>query len=96
VKILLVEDDRQTAEYIAKGLREHSHVVDHADNGRDGLYLAGGITPRLLPWIERGSFRQRFEAKGRFRELLHSIPTRVITHAHVGLLGAATRGLNAR
>lgn len=62
----------------------------------DGLYLAGGITPRLLPWIERGSFRQRFEAKGRFRELLHSIPTRVITHAHVGLLGAATRGLNAR
>jgi len=42
VKILLVEDDKQTADYIAKGLREHGHVVDHADNGRDGLYLATG------------------------------------------------------
>ena len=36
MKILLVEDDKQTADYIAKGLREHGHVVDHADNGRDG------------------------------------------------------------
>ena len=42
MKILLVEDDKQTADYIAKGLREHGHVVDHADNGRDGLYLATG------------------------------------------------------
>ena len=42
VKILLIEDDRQTADYIAKGLREHGHVVDKADNGRDGLYMATG------------------------------------------------------
>src|SRR4029078_11778984 len=42
VKILLVEDDRQTADYIAKGLREHGHVVDKTDNGRDGLYMANG------------------------------------------------------
>jgi len=35
VKILLVEDDQQTADYIAKGLREHGHVIDRADNGRD-------------------------------------------------------------
>ena len=55
VKILLVEDDRQTADYIAKGLREHGHVVDQADNGRDGLYLATGepydvmIVDRMLP-----------------------------------------------
>ena len=40
VKILLVEDDKQTADYIAKGLREHGHTVDRADNGRDGLFLA--------------------------------------------------------
>lgn len=40
VKILLIEDDRETAEYIAKGLREHGHVVDKTDNGRDGLYMA--------------------------------------------------------
>ena len=42
MKILLVEDDKQTSDYIAKGLREHGHVVDQADNGRDGLYLATG------------------------------------------------------
>ena len=58
MKILLVEDDKQTADYIAKGLREHSHVVDHADNGRDGLYLATGekydvmIVDRMLPAMD--------------------------------------------
>ena len=55
MKILLVEDDKQTADYIAKGLREHGHVVDQTDNGRDGLYLATGetydvmIVDRMLP-----------------------------------------------
>jgi len=58
VKILLVEDDKQTADYIAKGLREHGHVVDHADNGRDGLYMATGepydvmIVDRNLPKMD--------------------------------------------
>ena len=58
VKILLVEDDKQTADYIAKGLREHGHVVDRADNGRDGLYLATGekydvmIVDRMLPTMD--------------------------------------------
>jgi two-component system OmpR family response regulator len=58
VKILLVEDDRQTADYIAKGLREHGHVVDKTDNGRDGLYMATGepydvmIVDRNLPKMD--------------------------------------------
>ena len=58
MKILLVEDDRETAEYIAKGLREHGHVVDKADNGRDGLYMATGepydvmIVDRNLPKMD--------------------------------------------
>ena len=58
VKILLVEDDKQTADYIAKGLRQHGHVVDGADNGRDGLYLATGerydvmIIDRNLPKMD--------------------------------------------
>jgi two-component system OmpR family response regulator len=58
VKILLVEDDKQTADYIAKGLRQHGHVVDCADNGRDGLYLATGerydvmIIDRNLPKMD--------------------------------------------
>jgi two-component system OmpR family response regulator len=58
VKILLVEDDKHTADYIAKGLGEHGHVVDRADNGRDGLYLATGepydvmILDRHLPAMD--------------------------------------------
>jgi len=58
LKILLVEDDKQIAEYVAKGLREKGHVVDRADNGRDGLYLATGeryevmIVDRMLPHMD--------------------------------------------
>ncbi len=58
MKILLVEDDKQTADYVAKGLREHGHVVDRADNGRDGLYLASGelydvmIVDRHMPQMD--------------------------------------------
>ncbi len=58
MKILLVEDDKETAAYVAKGLREHGHVVDRADNGRDGLYLASGepydvmIVDRHMPQMD--------------------------------------------
>jgi len=55
MRLLLIEDDETTAAYIAKGLREEGHVVDHAANGRDGLFLAMGepfdiiVTDRMLP-----------------------------------------------
>lgn len=58
VKILLVEDDKQTADYIARGLREHGHMVDRTDNGRDGLLMATGepydvmIVDRNLPAMD--------------------------------------------
>ena len=54
----LVEDDKQTSDIISKGLREHGHVVDRADNGRDGPYLATGekydviIVDRMLPAMD--------------------------------------------
>jgi two-component system, OmpR family, copper resistance phosphate regulon response regulator CusR len=40
VKILIVEDERKTVEYLRKGLSEHGFVVDFAENGEDGLHLA--------------------------------------------------------
>jgi glucokinase len=58
---------------------------------RGGLYIGGGIVPRLGDWIDRSAFRERFLAKGRMRErLLASIPTFVI-HAETSpaLIGAA-------
>ncbi len=40
MKILLVEDDQRTADFIIKGLKQHHHTVDHANNGKDGLLKA--------------------------------------------------------
>lgn len=57
--------------------------------GWDGVYLTGGLLPVLLPWLQRGSFRERFADKGRFSETLQQVPTVAITAAEPGLLGAA-------
>ncbi|WP_266180333.1 glucokinase [Dyella humicola] len=57
--------------------------------GWDGVYLTGGVLPILLPWIKRGNFRERFEAKGRFRETMEQVPTVAMVHPEPGLLGAA-------
>jgi len=61
--------------------------------GWDGVYLTGGVLPFLLPWLHRGGFRERFEAKGRFRETMERVPTLAITHPEPGLLGAAAIAL---
>ena len=55
----------------------------------DGVYLTGGLIPILLPWLERGRFRERFEAKGRFRDIMEKVPTQAIMNPEPGLLGAA-------
>ncbi len=58
MKVLLIEDDRETSAYVARGLREQGHVVDVAATGRDGLFLAtdGGhnvlIVDRMLPGLD--------------------------------------------
>ncbi len=55
----------------------------------DGAYLAGGLPPLLVPWLRQGTFRHRFEDKGRLSPAMRAVPTLVITHPHAGLLGAA-------
>jgi two-component system OmpR family response regulator len=55
MKILLVEDNESVAGFVRKGLSEAGHVVDHANNGRDGMFLAASepydaiIMDRMLP-----------------------------------------------
>jgi len=57
---------------------------------RGGVYIGGGIAPRILKELERSAFRQRFESKGRFRDYLTAIPTCVIDAAvSPAFLGAA-------
>jgi glucokinase len=54
-----------------------------------GIYIAGGIAPKLLPRLQDGSFVETYSAKGRMRELVRSFPVNVITNTRSGLLGAA-------
>ena len=61
----------------------------------DGAYLAGGLPPLMLPWLERGGFRRRFEDKGRFADSMVHIPSVVILHPDAGLLGAAVHAIGA-
>ena len=56
---------------------------------RGGIYIAGGIVPRLGTTFAQSEFRARFEAKGRFRDYLAAVPTYVITRQFPALLGAA-------
>ncbi|MFA4891950.1 glucokinase [Brevundimonas sp.] len=56
---------------------------------RGGVYIAGGIAPRILPFLKASPFRERFERKGRFQDYMAAIPTNVILHKHAALLGAA-------
>ena len=55
MRILVVEDDRDVAGFVVKGLKEAGHVVEHADNGRDGLFMAASenfdaiVLDRMLP-----------------------------------------------
>ncbi|MCX7595134.1 MAG: glucokinase [Fischerella sp.] len=54
-----------------------------------GLYVAGGIAPKILPLIQRGEFLFNFTHKGRMRPLLEEIPIHVVINQQVGLIGAA-------
>ena len=56
---------------------------------RGGLYIGGGIVPRFAERFFASAFRERFEAKGRFRDYLAAIPTALITDTQVALSGAA-------
>ena len=93
VKILLIEDDRETADYVSRGLREQGHVIDHVENGRDGLFRAGDggydvlVVDRMLPGIEGlGLVRMLREA---------NVRTPVLFLTALGGVGDRVRGLDA-
>ncbi|GGW57496.1 glucokinase [Alishewanella tabrizica] len=54
-----------------------------------GVYVAGGIVPKLLPLLGNSAFRERFDAKGRFADFNRQIPIFIVTAEQPGLLGAA-------
>jgi glucokinase len=54
-----------------------------------GIFIAGGITPRLVQYIDQARFRARMEAKAPLHGFVASIPSKIITHPYAALLGAA-------
>jgi len=70
MKLLLIEDDLESAKYLAKGLREHGHVVDHRASGRDGLFMATTehydalIVDRMVPEVDGMTVVQTLRASG--------------------------------
>ena len=69
-RILVVEDDADTADYIAKGLREAGYTVEHVADGRDGLYLASSsafdavVMDRMTPGMDGLSVVKALRAAG--------------------------------
>lgn len=59
-----------------------------------GVYLGGGIPPRLAGILGRGPFLEAFRRKGRFSRFMERIPVHVILNPKAALLGAAARGLD--
>src|SRR5437660_7785284 len=58
MKLLVIEDDRETAAYLIKGLSESGYTVDHSGDGREGLFLATSgsydaiVLDRMLPGMD--------------------------------------------
>jgi len=70
MKLLLIEDDKEAAKYLMKGLREQGHVVDHCANGKDGLFMATSekydamIIDRMVPEVDGLTIIQTLRASG--------------------------------
>ena len=56
----------------------------------NGLYLGGGIAPKLLPKLKEGTFMKAFTNKGRYKRLMNSIPVHIVMNQRTALIGAAS------
>jgi len=93
VKILLVEDDAETANYLLQGLKEAAHNIEVAPNGRDGLFRAAGedwdllIVDRMLPALDGLAMVRTLRGAG--------VSTPVLFLTTLGGVGDRVDGLNA-
>jgi glucokinase len=62
---------------------------------RGGVFIAGGIAPRLTEFMARSEFRARFEQKGRFRPYLAAIPTNIVVHPAATFMGLGSMARGA-
>lgn len=92
-RILLVEDDAETADYILKGLREEGYTVEHMSDGRDGFYAASSsefdaiVMDRMIPGMDGLSVVKALRAA--------SIPTPILFLSALSHLDERVAGLRA-
>ena len=76
MRVLVVEDDSQVAAYLVKGLKEQGHNVDHAADGKNGLFLATSedydamIIDRMLPELDGLAIVKSVRAAGKTTPML--------------------------
>jgi glucokinase len=94
------ENERRPAEPICEAVVKEFVKILGAEAGNmalkvlatGGLYLGGGIPPRIFSYIRQPEFIEAFKAKGRFSDLLSEISVHLILNNKVGLMGAASFG----
>jgi two-component system OmpR family response regulator len=93
MKLLVIEDDTETAAFIAKGLSELGHVVDQVSNGREGFFLVGtsrydvAIVDRMLPGLDGLTLVKRLRDEG--------IGTPILFLTNLGGIDDRVEGLDA-
>ena len=93
MRLLLIEDDQEAAHFLCKGLRESGHTVEHAADGREGLFRATEgrydviITDRMLPHLDGLAIVQLLRQQGS--------QTPVLVLSALGTVDDRVRGLNA-
>lgn len=80
---------RQTVEVFLAAYGAFAGDMAMATMAHGGIYLAGGVTQQLLPWLRDGGFLAAFNAKAEHAGLVGGMPVHVVTDPDVGLRGAA-------
>ena len=93
MRVLVVEDDKETANYLIKGLKEAGHIIDHAPDGKEGLYLAAEqhydiiLLDRMLPHVDGLTVLSTIRACGN--------TTPILILSALGQVDERVRGLKA-
>jgi two-component system OmpR family response regulator len=93
MRVLVIEDDPDAARYLVKGLKESGHVVDHAADGKDGLFLAMSekhdvmVIDRMLPEVNGLAIIEAIRTAGK--------KTPVLILSALGEVDERVRGLRA-
>lgn len=80
---------QQTLDHFCRILGTTASNLACITNAFGGVYIGGGIVPRILEYFIKSDFRCRFEDKGRYRSFLEKMPVYVITHKYPAMLGSS-------